>query len=227
MDEHISVALIEALAAVWSTIRRHHPDVPGVVLLPAPAQRGGENVLGHFAALRWSAREERGQLWHEVVVVAEHLNRAAADIAETLLHEAAHALNCARGIKDCSASQYHNARFRDAAQEVGLAVERVEHYGFAKTSLTRSTTARYAAEIAALEHVLVHRRSARRAIPATTGGNNNGKEDTEGPRSGPASPAGRSRKAVCACLFIIRVSRATLAATTIRCETCGEVFRLV
>lgn len=37
----------------------------------------------------------------------------------------------------------------------------------------------------------------------------------------------RSRKATCACPFIIRVSKTTIEATTIRCEKCGEAFQLV
>ena len=59
-DEQASVLLIQALADVWKSIRDRHPAVPGVVLLAAPAQRGGLNVLGHFAALRWSARKKEG-----------------------------------------------------------------------------------------------------------------------------------------------------------------------
>ena len=40
------------------------------------------------------------------------------------------------------------------------------------------------------------------------------------------NPQGRSRKATCACPFIIRVSRKTIESTVIRCESCGEPFRL-
>lgn len=219
MDEQTSVALIQALSAIWTSIRAHHPDVPGVVLLPAPAPSGRMNVLGHFAALRWSPREEGGQLMHEVVVIAEHLKRGAEDVLETLLHEAAHAMNFARGIHDCSASQYHNGRFKEAAQELGLAVERARHYGFALTSLTKSTRDRYERETVELDNVLVQRRTfgQRRPTPGGNGGVTT-KEDDKPSRA-------RSRKAVCACNFIIRVSRKTLAETTIRCDSCGEPFR--
>ena len=127
MDERLSVGLIAALARVWTSIRSKHPAVPGVVILAAPGARDQPRVLGHFAALRWSAKENSGKALHEVVVVAEYLNRPAEDVVETLLHEAAHAMNFDRGIKDCSRSQYHNARFKVAAEEVGLTVEQVPH----------------------------------------------------------------------------------------------------
>ena len=218
MDERTSVALIQALADVWTAIRDRHPDVPGVVLLPAPAG-GRANVLGHFAPLRWSPKtQDDGQLLHEVVVVAEHLNRPTAEIVETLIHEAAHALNFSRGIKDCSTNQYHNRRFRDAAHELGLDVAQVRHYGFAFTSLRPETAEAYVDEIDALEHVLVHRLGLRR-LPPTPPGTKTPPDDKK--------PRSRSRKATCACdpAFIIRVSRKTMKNTTIRCESCGEPFR--
>lgn len=86
-DEQVSVRLIRALATCWSAIRKRHQDVPGVVLLPAPARHGGTGVLGHFAALRWRTRQAGERVLHEVVVTAEHLDRPASEVFETLLHE--------------------------------------------------------------------------------------------------------------------------------------------
>jgi len=219
-DEQTSVLLIQALADVWKSIRDRHSAVPGVVLLAAPAQRGGLNVLGHFAALRWSARKKEGSHFHEVVVVAEHLDRPAEEIVATLIHEAAHAMNFAAGIFDCSASQYHNKRFKEAAQELGLIVEKTFHYGFAYTTLSASSAVLYRPEIEALQRVLVHRR---RPMSPRPGPPDDGSED------GDAKPGSRSRKATCACdpPFIIRVSLKTLRDTVIRCESCGEPFRIV
>lgn len=219
MDEKLSVILIEALAAVWSRIRSLHLEVPSVVLLPAPARRGRLNVLGHFAALRWSS-QKAATSHHEVVVVAEHLNRPAEDIVETLIHEAAHALNFEKRIHDCSASQYHNRQFKAAAEELGLTVEQVPNYGFAATSLPDVTARRYQAEIEALREVLIHRNRPVSAPPPPPPGNG----DDDG-ASGP--PRSRLRKAICACPFIVRVSRQTMVNTVIRCERCGEPFRLV
>ncbi len=219
-----SVPLIEALSSVWSRIRELHPDVPSVVLLPAPAGKGRRQVLGHFAALRWSAKEQGCGLLHEVVVVAEHLNRAAGDIVETLIHEAAHAMNFARGIKDCSpSSQYHNTSFKKSAQELGLTVEKVANYGFALTSMPDATRTLYEIEIEGLEAVLLHRMSFVTARPTSSEDPADGDDTTAGDEDTEGSS--RSRKAVCDCSFIIRVSRKTMAETSIVCETCGSAFR--
>jgi len=225
MDDNSSVRLIEALSRVWMRIRFFHSEVPPVVLLPAPAPRGQGNVLGHFAALRWKGKKDGDDHLHEVVVVAEHLNRAPDQVVETLLHEAAHALNFSRQIHDCSASQYHNAQFRKAAEELGLRVQRVPHYGYAFTTLPPETLEQYADEVMYLERVLIHRKGMRDrpAGPAPPAGD----EDGDGDET-PTKPTSRLRKAVCACdpPFIIRVAMKTLTDTTIRCDSCGEPFRL-
>jgi hypothetical protein len=223
MDEQLSVRLITALANVWSAIRERHPDVPGVVLLPAPGT-GNRRVLGHFSALRWRAERKSGVSFHEVVVIAEHLHRSAESVVETLIHEAAHAMNFARGIRDCSRSQYHNKRFRDAAIELGLTVEEVKHYGFAITALPIETTKIYEKEIKALDAVLMHRKSSVIITPPA-GGNDN--DDDRAAAQDGTTQEGRSRKATCACSHIIRVSRKTIEATVIRCESCGVPFTLV
>ena len=221
MDEElVSVILIEALAAVWKRIRQRHPDVPAVVLLPAPAQRKELNVLGHFAALRWTARKNETTRLHEVVVVAEHLIRSVEDIVETLIHEAAHAMNFERGIKDCSKSQYHNLHFAQAATELGLTVEQVPHYGFAYTELPPATATCYQAETEGLEAVLIHRRQVL-VVPKGPG-----PAPTHTDPDDDGKPTSRSRKATCKCPFIIRVSRATIMSTIIRCESCGGDFKI-
>lgn len=201
MSEPYSLRLIRALSACWSGIQHLHPDVPDVVLLPSPA-RSGRRALGHFAALRWSSSE--GSALHEVAVVAEHLDRSAEFVFETLMHEAAHARNFALGIRDCTASQYHNKHFKASAELLGLSVERTKHYGWAKTSLTREATARFQLEVDGLASVLIHRRG--RSLTRARSGS-------------------RLRKATCACPLIIRASRAVLSRTRIICETCNTPFQ--
>lgn len=214
-----SLRLISALTDLWNAIRQRHDAVPPVVLLPAPSFSRRMNVLGHFAPLRWKApRSDENERIHEVVVVAEHLDRGADDILETLLHEAAHAMNFARGIHDCSRSQYHNERFKRAAEELGLDVKRVPHYGWALTTLPKTTAALYQPGVAELHAVLIHRRKAVSPPATPVGGDTPTADDEDSPRS-------RHLKATCACPLVIRASKKTLCATTIRCEACGEPFR--
>ncbi len=217
-----SLRLIAALSALWNAIRGRHPEVPPVVLLPAPSSNRAMNVLGHFAPLRWRAPRAKGDdRIHEVVVVAEHLDRSAEVVLETLLHEASHALNFARGVRDVSKSQYHNERFKVAAEELGLSVQRVPHYGWSSTTLPKATAERYRLDVACLHTVLIHRRKA--AGPSATPDDG----DTPATSDGEEGPRSRHLKATCACSppYVIRASRKTLDATTIRCETCGEPFR--
>ncbi len=226
MAELASVALTLALARVWAAIRAHHPDVPEVVLLPVPNPHGQRGVLGHFAALRWQPRSDAGgKRIHEVVVVAEHLDRSAEDVVGTLVHEAAHALNFERGIRDCSRSQYHNQRFQSAAEELGLDVTQVPHYGFALTRLRAETTARYASETAGLTVVLMHRRAETAATPVPKGTGNAADDSDSTDNNDKTDTGGRYKKASCQCPFNIRVSRKVMTTTVIRCETCGESFQ--
>lgn len=218
----VSVQLIRALQNVWNAIRTRHQDVPGVVLLPSPAAK--KNVLGHFAPLRWEVRAvSEGSLLHEVVLVAEYMNRGAEDVVETLLHEAAHAMNFSRGLKDCSASQYHNKRFKVAAEELGLEVMQVRHYGYAYTTLSNDAKALYERVTTELDSVLIHRRGL--TLPSPPPGTTGAAGSRSGNTSG-TTRASRSRKATCSCGFIIRVSRKTFTDTVIRCDSCGEPFTL-
>lgn len=217
MDETASVELIEALARIWTAIRCNHPEVPPVILLAAPSPYHKGNVLGHFSALRWKPREQGDALLHEVLVVAEFLNRPAAQVAETLLHEAAHAMNFAAGRRDCSASQYHNSWFKEAAQDLGLDVHRVANYGYAYTTLPEETATSYCVEIEALQCVLVHRMAD--SSPRPPSGPTPTSDTDEAPTT-----SSRNLKATCACGFIIRTSKLTLSSTVIRCETCDSAF---
>lgn len=227
MADATSVSLTVALAAVWSRIRVHHPEVPEVVLLPVPNPHGQRNVLGHFAALRWQPRSDgTAKRIHEVVVVAEHLDRTIEDIIATLLHEAAHALNFERGIRDCTRSQYHNQKFKAAAEELGLEVTQVPHYGFALTTMPRLTADLYTVETAGLSVVLMHRKADLLPSERPNGGPTNGTSDHDKTTDNDKDKGGRNKKAACTCPFNIRVSRKVMTTTVIRCETCGDAFQL-
>ena len=55
------------------------------------------------------------------MISGEGLRRSPREVLGTLLHEAAHALAHARGIKDTSRQgRYHNKHFKTLAEELGL-----------------------------------------------------------------------------------------------------------
>lgn len=154
-----SANLLEALHDIWSLIRLYHSSVPEVVLIIAPAEYWNAEVCAHFAPSRWERPQPGADPLHEVLIVAEHLDRPAEEITGTLLHEAAHALNFERGVKDYSAPSYHNDLFKEAAEHLGLRVEPARDRGFAQTRMPALTIRRYELEIENLRAVLMHRRA--------------------------------------------------------------------
>ena len=102
---------------------------------PVIVIQGGRSTttLGWLAPQAWKNGRQDGV--NEITICAEHLARPVEEIAETLLHEMVHHDNALRGVRDCSASQYHNRCFRDAALSVGLEVERAGYRGWATTRL--------------------------------------------------------------------------------------------
>lgn len=208
----ISTPMVAALEQAWAAIRKHHAEVPQAMIVLGAGSIGakaGTLRLGHFAAMRWhtdtTSGDAGGQL-AEVFVGGEGLRRGAAAVLGTLLHEAAHALADVRGIKDTSRQgRYHNARFKELAEELGIEVSKDPRIGWSPTSVPAATRQRYADTIAALTDALRLYRA-----PEQTGGN-----------------AGKSKNpppCVCECGRRIRVATSVLDAGPITCGVCGTDF---
>lgn len=97
---------------------------------------GRKSVLGWCSVHPiWSDAKEN--VFYEINITAEHLGDGLLDISETILHEMCHLSNLQDGIKDCSPkTQYHNKKFKDTAEAVGLVVEKSKKYGYGYTSLS-------------------------------------------------------------------------------------------
>lgn len=106
------------------------PDDVVFTLIPNQGAKG--KYLGWFFQSRWQSGT---QIFHEINLAADHLNRTVEEIAETLIHEIAHLANFINGIKDCNKQQYHNKAFKKQAEAFGLKVERMKNKGYALTSL--------------------------------------------------------------------------------------------
>jgi hypothetical protein len=110
VDQAAASRLVAALEHAWTAIRRHHPDVPQVVIVVASGSdpRSRRLNLGHFAAGRWQLTDQPTDR-AEVLVSGEGLQRGPVDVLSILLHEAAHGLAYARKISDTSRQgRYHN-----------------------------------------------------------------------------------------------------------------------
>lgn len=99
-------------------------------------ESGRRNAYGWFGNGFWTDRLA-GDSVPEINLSAEYLSRGADGLLETLLHEMAHLWNATvENVKDCSSGQYHNKKFKIAAERFGLKVERDGTRGWAYTSLT-------------------------------------------------------------------------------------------
>lgn len=154
--EAIGSTMIGAIEDAWAAIARRHPDLPAnIVAITGSGSKGsGWLVRGHWSAARWEAE---GQTLPEVFISGERISEGARPVLATLLHEAAHGLAHARGIKDTSRQgRWHNRRFVAVAQEMGLttATEADPAIGFSNTEWNDSLEVEYAEEVAALEEAL-------------------------------------------------------------------------
>lgn len=105
-------------------------DVTPVITIQS---KGRRSAYGWFWDCTWKNGNEAAR--PEINIAAEHLSRTASNIFETLIHEMAHMVNAKNGVKDCNAAQYHNKQFKSTAESLGLVVEKMGAYGYAKTAL--------------------------------------------------------------------------------------------
>lgn len=221
--------VVAAVEALWTAFQARTPAIPDVVVTFGAGSIGaprGTLSLGHFAADRWVSGTKRV---HELFVGGEGLIQGAVEVTGTLLHEAAHALAHAQGIKDTSRQgRYHNAKFKAVAESLGLEMHQVPGIGWSGTSIPTATAALYADEVAALARAI-------RAYRHAEGGGTLGTVDEPGEGTDGASDTGEEgeKKAPkngyalaceCATPRKIRASRAVALDGPIICGICRQIF---
>jgi hypothetical protein len=197
--------LLKILEDTWLEIRRWHPDIPPAVIIIASGTDSKNPRWGHHAPGRWNVS---GQQYAEVMISGEGLRRTPEEVLGTLLHEAAHALAHARGIKDTSRQgRYHNKHFKTHAEQLGLIVTCDDRNGWATTALSDVTKIAYARQLADLAQAMTMW------------------------RHGEATPGSAPRRnsnliaAACPCGRSIRVAASTLAEAPITCQACDGDFQ--
>ena len=218
-------ALVRVLEAMWTSIQRHHPEVPPAVIMIGPGDHPMP-IWGYWSPARWSVPTHgtRG----EVLIAGESLARPAKQTLETLLHEAAHALATARKIHDTSRQgRYHNRRYKALAEELGLTVAKHETYGWTLTATTPAIEEKYSTDIAALQAAIdeqhgAHRRVALRALDEKKDGEDSGdKGDEDAGNKGRRSMV---RQCACTPARTIRVRSETYDLGYIMCGLCARPF---
>lgn len=204
VDVQVVSRILAVLEDIWQAIRQHHPEIPPVVIIIASGTEGKQARYGHHAPGRWYvANQERA----EIMISGEGLRRDANSVLGTLLHEAAHALAAARGIKDTSRQgRYHNKHFKTLAEELGITTGFDGHIGWSITTVPATTAALYADQLAALKTAMILWRRDEILIPKERRSSN-------------------LIAAVCPCGRSIRAAASTLAEAPITCTACGGQFQ--
>lgn len=224
--------LVEALEKVWVGIQARHCDVPAVVVTLGAGSIGvpaGQLRLGHFAEHRWVNPGDPAGL-AELFVGGEGLAEGPRGVLETLLHEAAHGMAAMRKIQDTSRQgRYHNSRYRELGEEIGLTITKTDPIGWSGTALAPGTAEEYADELTVLTHALVSYRHSEHQLPAVGDDGTGTGEGTAGETgSGSATGAGSRPKnghsLTCGCRRRIRASAAVVEAGPIVCGLCGTAF---
>ncbi len=197
--------ILTVLEDTWLEIRRRHPEIPLAVIIIASGTDGRHPRWGHHAPGRWDVAGEQRT---EIMISGEGLRRSPRDVLGTLLHEAAHALAHARGIKDTSRQgRYHNKHFKTHAEELGLTVTHDDRNGWSASTITDTAGRAYARQLDALTEAMTLWRHGETATGPTARRNTN------------------LIAAVCPCGRSIRVAASTLAEAPITCQACDQDFQ--
>ena len=229
--------IITALEQAWAAIRDQHPEIPDVVIVTGAGsnQKGipeGYRLQGHHWPERWITDPAEPRM-PELFVAGELLAAGGRAVVEVMLHEAAHALAVARGIKDTSSegNRYHNKRFVALGVELGLrGPDRPEKViGWSDCQITDETAADYTDVISAID-------TARLPFlpggPVVTGGGEDGQGRGEGGEDGqgekPKKRGGRRMAVECACQppRKLHMTPKQIEDGPVFCGVCHEPFEL-
>jgi len=252
VPEFVTSEALVILEEAWAALRVNTPDLPRAVVVLAS---GTEDVttprFGHWAASRWRV-DDLGTRRAEVLIAGEALDHGAEQVLGTLLHEAAHGLSHARGIKGTSRQgRYHNHHFKLQAEELGLEVRKRSTHGYCHTFLSDAAKVLWADQLQALDELCARgarpavQRRRRAPLPPREG---DARVGDASPRSTRASSAGAGAGAmgtqpgaaelpelasgvrvtlVCACSSPRRIAVVPSIARMgpIQCGVCGQPFR--
>lgn len=161
-------------------------------------------TMGHFThAKLWKAGDEA---FHEIMVSANYFERGARAVLGTLLHEVAHSLDLQNGIQGVTGDGYHNKKFKQTAEALGLTITNAKGIGWSVTEVSDECAERWAEALALIENAL--------ALMA----------DTE--QAGKTRGRNKNLTAArCGCGGVIRLSAAVLEKCAPKCDNCGNYFR--
>jgi predicted SprT family Zn-dependent metalloprotease len=107
-------------------------ELPEPILIIQSA--GKKKFLGWCTRKQVWQSKDGSETKYEITVTSEYLTRPIEEIAETVLHEMIHLHNNINEIRDVSGMYYHNEKYKNAAEDHGLNVEKIPVGGWTKTS---------------------------------------------------------------------------------------------
>lgn len=166
--------MLKAVNDIVEKARGMHDGIPEVtVVLGASGVTRSGQKHGHYAPRSWGSRiiadeskasvsvdgSSSREVYGEILLAGESLERGAVATLGTILHELVHAYCDANEIKDTSnGHRYHNTKFKEKAEEFGLVIEKADTIGWSVTTVPDSTAATYREELDTLEErINVHR----------------------------------------------------------------------
>lgn len=169
-----TLRMLEAVNSMVEKVRSNHSGIPEtVVVLGASGVTRSGQKHGHYAPRSWGSRVAAEgseasvpvggagsrEVYGEILLAGESLERGAVATLGTIIHELVHAYCDANEIKDTSnGNRYHNTKFKEKAEEFGLVIEKADTIGWSVTTVHPSTIDSYRQEIDALEErINVHR----------------------------------------------------------------------
>lgn len=169
-------------------------------------------AYGHVTCAKvWKSKDTQK---YELNIGAGTLDRPIENVVSTLLHEMVHIFHLQNDIQDTSrGGSYHNKKFKDKAEEVGLIIEHHATYGWTLTSPSDALF-EYICE-QGWEDILINRAE---PLRITVGGNAANKGTEEQP---PTRKPSSTRKYICPCCKMsVRATRTV----NIKCGDCNETM---
>ena len=197
---------VENLSTITKALEEAHEIIAKETGAPRATIVTGRSakVNGHFTP--WTPWASGTETFHEMFITIA--KREAREMLGTLLHETAHSIDNKEGIQGTSGDGYHNKKFKERAESLGLTITQAPRIGFSVTEVSDECAKRWAEPLRLIEE----------ALRLTA--------DNDG---GTAKPKGRNKNlpvAKCECGESIRVSLKTLEKCKPICQECETEFKV-
>lgn len=114
----------------------NHDKFNGELEEPVITIQSTPRAYGHVTVGKvWKIDGQEEQFRYELNIGAGTLDRPIENVVSTLLHEMVHIYHLQNGIQDCSrGGTYHNKKFKEKAESVGLIIDYDKKIGWSITS---------------------------------------------------------------------------------------------